>query len=155
MSTEAAPRTPTIDLGDRARARLRSAGLRATAPRLAVLEVLEAAQRPLQHAEVMAALEAKGAQDRATVYRILHDLSEVGLLRRLTLGDQPWRFELAPAAVEGHGNDPHPHFVCTDCGGVQCLDAVEVTLKSSGAVPRSVSRAAVAIQLSGRCDDCT
>lgn len=153
MTTDAAPRPTPPDLSQRARARLRAAGLRATGPRIAVLEVLDAAQRPLQHAEVMAALEATGPHDRATVYRNLHDLCEAALVRRLNLGDQVWRFELAPAAGEGAA-DPHPHFVCTDCGDVQCLDAVEVTVKSTGAVPRSVSRAAVAIQLSGRCDAC-
>ena len=133
------------------RARLRAAGLRATAPRLLVLQVLAAEARPLSHGELMGILAERGALDRATVYRNLNDLADAGLLQRLMLGDQLWRFELTGAV---RGAEPHPHFVCTDCGGVQCLEAVEVRVAGSGAVPRAVARSAVAIQLSGRCDTC-
>lgn len=141
---------------DQRKARLRDANLRATGPRLAVLRVIEACLRPLTHAEVMAALDEGGAWDRATIYRNLNDMTEAGLLRRFDLGDHVWRFELAEAAPadEHHADGVHPHFVCTSCGDVQCLDEVVVHVQAEGRVPRSVAAAAVAIQLSGRCDTC-
>ena len=75
---------------------LRGAGLRKTAPRLAVLEVLERARRPLSHAEVAESLAAEGL-DRATVYRNLVALSEAGLVRRSDHGDHVWGFERVDA----------------------------------------------------------
>jgi Fur family ferric uptake transcriptional regulator len=90
--------------------------------------------------------------DRATIYRNLSDLTEAGLLQRLDLGDHVWRFEPAPAA-QPHHEGQHPHFVCTDCGAVQCLDDVEVSLRGPS-VPRSVAQASVRVQLTGQCDDC-
>ena len=141
---------------DQRKARLRDAQLRATGPRLAVLRVVEDCPRPLTHAEVMTALGDDGAWDRATIYRNLNDMTDAGLLRRLDLGDHVWRFELVVAApaTESHAEAAHPHFVCTSCGDVQCLDEVVVHVQAEGRVPRSVSAAAVAIQLSGRCDTC-
>jgi Fur family transcriptional regulator, ferric uptake regulator len=76
--------------------RIREAGLRATAPRVAVLGVLDGARGPLTHGQVHRRLAAQGL-DRATVYRNLRDLSEAGLLLRTDLGDHVWRYVVSPA----------------------------------------------------------
>lgn len=136
---------------DAARARLRAAGLRGTAPRIAVLGELERAATPLTHAEIASTLVPRGL-DRVTVYRNLLDLADAGLVRRTDLGDHVWRFELrrSGAAVGG----AHPHFVCTDCGGVACLPGVDVRLRARRDAPRAVRRRDVEVQLQGRCDRC-
>ena len=140
----------------RLKERLREAGLRATAPRIAVLRSLDAAGRPLSHAELQVSLESDGPWDRATLYRNLADLTEVGLLRRLDLGDHVWRFEArAQAEPTDHHPEGHPHFVCTSCGDVQCLDEVALSIGSGENLPKAVKAAAVSIQISGRCDGCT
>lgn len=132
------------------RSRIREAGLRATVGRIATYEAVHHASAPLTHADVVELVEPLGL-DRATVYRNLTDLTEVGLLARSDLGDHAWRFELSHD--EPHGSD-HVHFVCVDCGEVACLPGVALEVGSSE-VPRAVSEQQVEVQLRGRCDDCS
>lgn len=134
------------------RARLRDNGLRATAARVAVLEGLSDAEGPLSHAEVYALVEDEGF-DRATVYRNLIDLTEVGLARRYDLGDHVWRFELADEA-DAHAEDPHPHFVCNECGIIECLPDDAVALRAVRGAPRSLRGPGLEVQLRGLCDAC-
>ena len=90
-------------------------------------------------------------------------------MTRVELGDHVWRFELKGVAADGTGQAHHPHFVCTECGGVSCLDGMEVAItprpraaakgrKPAGAKSEpghnrigSVSE----VLLKGRCEDCT
>ncbi len=142
------PGTPTAGL----RTRLRAAGLRATGARIGVLSALEGFDRPASHSEVCDKLE-DGGIDRATVYRNLTDLTEVGLVRRTDHGDHLWRFELV-----GHDRhptpDPHPHFVCTECGAVECLpDGVVVVSVQKGA-PKAIKAGVYEVQVRGACNGC-
>jgi Fur family ferric uptake transcriptional regulator len=108
---------------------VRGAGLRCTAARLAVMEHMLAATGPETHAEVSTALDHRGF-DRATIYRNLTELTEAKLVTRVDLGDHVWRFEAkrhGGGDGHGHGGD-HPHFVCTSCGEVSCLDDVNVAI---------------------------
>ncbi|HKE13719.1 MAG TPA: transcriptional repressor [Kofleriaceae bacterium] len=125
---------------------LRGAGLRSTAPRLAVLAHVRAAGRPVSHPEVADALEPRGF-DRASLYRNLIDLTERGILSRHDFGGHVWRFDLRERGPASHGTD-HPHFVCTDCGEVECMPGVEVR------IPRRFGRRAVAVEVKGLCPDC-
>jgi Fur family transcriptional regulator, ferric uptake regulator len=127
---------------------LRDAGLRKTGPRLAVLAVLERAKAPLSHADVAEALANDGF-DRATVYRNLIALTEVGLVRRNDLGDHVWRFELVRA--DAPHERVHPHFVCTDCGVVSCLPDVTVRIDGERG---SVASKALEVHLRGVCGEC-
>jgi Fur family ferric uptake transcriptional regulator len=142
-----APRIPELQ------ALLRSAGLRSTSPRVAVLEYLHAHAGPNSHAELFEALVDKGF-DRATIYRNLIDLSEAGILSRTDLGDHVWRFELRRGVRGIEHTEEHPHFVCIDCGEVSCLPGLRMKLEGGAKAPRSVSKNKVAIQLKGRCDNC-
>lgn len=136
------------------KARLRSAGLRATASRAAVLECMLEAKGPLTHADVCARLAGSGF-DRATVYRNLADLTDAGLLRRSDLGDHLWRFELrADDAHDARRGPVHPHFVCTECGTVACLPEGAVTVTMARGAPRALARGEVEIQVRGTCNDC-
>lgn len=108
---------------------VRGAGLRCTIARLAVLEHLLAATGPQTHAEVSDAIDHRGF-DRATIYRNLTELTEARLVTRVDLGDHVWRFEAkrhGGGDGHSHGGD-HPHFICTSCGEVSCLDDVSVAI---------------------------
>ncbi len=140
------------ELGEGAlQARLREAGLRSTAPRIAVLRHLLVAEAPVSHAELCGELK-KHRLDRATIYRNLIDLAEVGIVSRIDLGDHVWRFELK--AKDGGHADAHPHFVCTDCGTVSCLTDVDVRIVRGKRAPRSLATKNVAIQIAAKCDAC-
>jgi Fur family ferric uptake transcriptional regulator len=141
------------------RGRIRGVGLRCTPARVAVLHHLEIATGPLTHAEVSEALHHLGF-DRATIYRNLTELTEAGLASRVELGDHVWRFE-AKRAGGGHKVDDHPHFVCTTCGEVSCLDDVQVAITRRSAAGKPVKRPAAdrissvtEILLKGRCGKC-
>jgi len=148
---------------DELRAAVRSKGLRATPSRLAVLELLRASDSPMSHGDVADRL-ASQAWDRATIYRNLTDLADCGLVRRTDVGDHVWRFE----AVRAEHDGAHPHFVCTDCGTVECLPEVELALRPGlvagpqGSVtrgrrakaPRAVKQRQVEVHVRGLCDAC-
>ncbi len=131
--------------------RIRGAGLRATAPRRAVLRLLSAWARPATHAEVSEALAAD-SWDRATVYRNLCDLAEAGLLSRSDMGDHVWRFELSrPEASPADHPSAHPHFVCNTCGAVSCLPDLPLPIEH---VPAAVRAGRVEVRVHGICDGC-
>ncbi|MFT3707366.1 MAG: hypothetical protein QM817_06830 [Archangium sp.] len=62
-----------------------------------------------------------------------------------------WRFELKRRDGE---EIRHPHFTCTDCGTVACIEGVTLSVKPGKGVPRSLSKQRVEIQLRGKCDAC-
>ena len=129
------------------RDRLRTAGLRATPARLAVLQVLDAAEAALSHADLVDRL-GQERWDPATLYRNLCDLVRVGLARRVDVGDHVWRFE--PRSQ--HDPSSHPHFTCTECGSTQCLP--ELQWQPPEPAPRALQRQQVEVQIKGVCDDC-
>jgi Fur family transcriptional regulator, ferric uptake regulator len=150
----------TSDTNEAVRQRIRGAGLRCTAARVAVMHHLETASGPLTHAEVAEALHDLGF-DRATIYRNLIELTEAKLAARVELGDHVWRFE-AKRAGGGHRGDDHPHFVCTTCGEVSCLDDVQVAItprpgksrSRTGPSPGKTIAAVTEVLLKGRCERC-
>jgi Fur family ferric uptake transcriptional regulator len=95
---------------------------------------------------------AEQGWDPATVYRILSDLTEVELLRRMDLGDHIWRFELIDECRTIQ--DDHAHFLCTDCGIVTCLPEVELRTTSGHALPAALLGAELHLKVTGRCNQC-
>lgn len=128
---------------------LRERDLRVTPSRLAVLDLMQSAEQPMSHAEVVAKLEG-ATGDPATVYRNLVDLHAAKLLRRTDRGDRIWRFESVRA---DHEPTAHPHFVCTECGTVECLPMLDLVIARSK-VPRALKQREVEVQVRGRCDAC-
>lgn len=97
--------------------RLRGVGLRVTAPRVAVLEVL--AENPHATAETVAGL-VRGRLDSVstqTVYNVLAACTDTGLVRRIVPAD-------SPALFETRTGDNHHHLVCRECGRTVDVDCV-------------------------------
>jgi Fur family ferric uptake transcriptional regulator len=94
---------------------LRSVGLRVTAPRLAVLDVLE--RHPHSTADFVAAQvrESLGGVSTQTVYDVLRVCSERGLLRRIEPAGSSVRYE-------NRIGDNHHHLVCRSCGAIVDVD---------------------------------
>lgn len=133
---------------DALRRTIRGAGLRSTSARVMVLELLGDATTPLSHSDLAEHPNLK-AYDRATIYRNLMDMADAGLLSRSDLGDHVWRFELKQKGLTPDGE--HPHFVCTDCGSVACLEDVKVEVK----VPKKAPKREISeVLLKGRCENC-
>ena len=93
--------------------KLRRKSRRVTGPRQAILEILRRHPHPMSNKEIFGALP-KGEGDLATVYRSLHLLEGMKMVKRFDLGDGVARFELLAEGDDGH----HHHLVCTRCAKV-------------------------------------
>lgn len=133
------------------RSRLKEAGLRTTAARMAVLRYLETADLPVSHSELVRLL-SEDDFDRVTIYRNLKDLAEAGLVARTDLGDHTWRFELQ-GQRESHLS-AHPHFTCTVCRTVSCLPQSSVDLKLGRRMPWKSPPKGLQVSLQGLCSRC-
>lgn len=99
---------------ERAEQRLAGAGLKAGAARTAVVELLaREGQCLLSAQELTYQLRAQGVGSAASVYRVLDELFELGLLHRLDGRDGIARYEIADP--ERH----HHHIVDERSGEVQ------------------------------------
>ncbi|MFC4554523.1 Fur family transcriptional regulator [Georgenia faecalis] len=96
---------------------LRAAGLRVTAQRGAVLDVLSEASGDHLTAAAVAGLVRERLGDVSTqaIYDCLDALTRAGLASRIEPAGQPARFE---ARV----GDNHHHLVCRSCGVVRDVD---------------------------------
>ena len=92
---------------------LRKAGLKVTSPRLKILEVLEtSAERHLSAEAIYKALIDAGEEfGIATVYRVLTQFEQAGLVARHNFEGGTSVFELA-------ARTHHDHMVCLDTGKV-------------------------------------
>ena len=93
---------------------LKDSGLKATLPRRKILELFETSKvRHLSAEDVYKALLAEGIDvGLATVYRVLTQFEQAGLLARQHFGTGKAVFELNQG---GH----HDHLVCLQCGRVE------------------------------------
>ena len=93
---------------------LKESGLKATLPRRKILELFESSKvRHLSAEDVYKALIAEGIDiGLATVYRVLTQLEQAGLLSRQ-------HFETGKAVYELNQGGHHDHLVCLQCGRVE------------------------------------
>jgi Fur family transcriptional regulator, ferric uptake regulator len=93
---------------------LRSIGLRATIPRLKILNLFEQSQiRHLSAEDVYKMLLAEDMDiGLATVYRVLTQFAQAGLLVR-------HHFDAGKAVFELNEGGHHDHLVCLQCGRVE------------------------------------
>jgi Fur family ferric uptake transcriptional regulator len=93
---------------------LKSTGLKATLPRLKILDVFhKGTQRHMTAEDVFRVLlEERSDIGLATVYRVLTQFEQAGILSRS-------HFESGKAVYELNEGQHHDHLVCLDCGRVE------------------------------------
>ena len=90
---------------------LRAHGLRVTIPRVAVLQILDAAPGHLSAEEIARSVEEQyPAFDRVSLYRTVETFEAHGLAVRVEHGDRVLRWE--------RDRHAHHHMVCQHCGAV-------------------------------------
>lgn len=102
------------DVREDAGTRLRRVHQRMTPKRVAIVDVLAAAARPLSLPEILA---ARAGLAQSSVYRNLVVLEQAGVVHRIVTAESA-RFELAEE-LTGH----HHHLICTKCGTVEDVQA--------------------------------
>ena len=129
---------------------LKSTGLKATLPRLKILDIFQnGAQRHMTAEDVFRVLlEERSDIGLATVYRVLTQFEQAGILIRSN-------FESGKAVYELNEGQHHDHFVCTSCGKVEEFYDPEIDkrqqsiAKSKGWIVRDHSMAPY-----GQCAEC-
>jgi Fur family transcriptional regulator, ferric uptake regulator len=93
---------------------LKNTGLKATLPRLKIMEIFQtSAQRHMTAEDVFRVLlQERTDIGLATVYRVLTQFEQAGILSRN-------HFEQGKAIYELNEGQHHDHLVCLDCGRVE------------------------------------
>jgi Fe2+ or Zn2+ uptake regulation protein len=128
---------------------LRSAGLRVTAPRLAVLEWLDGHPHATADRVATAVRARLGSVSTQAVYDVLNACTQAGLVRRIEPAGSPARYETRTG-------DNHHHVVCRSCGRTEDVDCVvghRPCLDPSNANGFVVDEAEVVFW--GLCPDCS
>ncbi len=98
------------------RDQLRRSGHKATPARLLVLSLLEKTTKPLSPQTIVE--KVNGKTDQATIYRMLKQLKESGLIRQIDFHHSHPHYELI-------SSKDHHHLICSRCGkseDVPCRD---------------------------------
>jgi Fur family transcriptional regulator, ferric uptake regulator len=146
--------TPSPDANVHATAaeRLRRDGQRYTSSRRALVEVLEATDRPLTIPEL---LSVRAGIPQSSAYRNLAVLERAGVVDRVVATDEFARYELAEDLTEHHH-----HMICAGCGAVSDFvmePAAERRLHSTAdaiAADAGFEVASHRFDLLGHCADC-
>jgi Fur family ferric uptake transcriptional regulator len=115
--------------------RLGAAGYRSGGARRELLELMGTQPCALSALEIEDRLAAGPRRvSRASVYRILEQLEEVGLVQRVEVGASITRYE--PVRID---HDHHHHLVCDSCGTLQPF--------TDAALERAVAQASQRVDL--------
>ncbi len=131
---------------------LKSSGLKATLPRLKILEIFQnSSVRHLSAEDVYKLLLTENLDvGLATVYRVLTQFEQAGLLTRNN-------FESGKAVFELDHGSHHDHLVCLDCGLVEEFYDEEIEKRQQRiAAERGFTLSEHALALYGHCtkQDC-
>jgi Fur family ferric uptake transcriptional regulator len=130
---------------------IEASGLSALPNRVQVIEAIGDSRAPLTAQEILDALQQSHNINRVTLYRILDLLVHYRLVERMSAGDRSYRYGLG----ESTNHPRHPHFYCTRCGHMECLEAASLDLDLAAlkqATSSEVHR--VEVRLDGICRQC-
>ncbi|MBE2289978.1 MAG: transcriptional repressor [Chitinophagaceae bacterium] len=129
---------------------IREKGLKATPARMKVLEELTGTGQALSHTELESTFSKV---DRITLYRVLKDFEEAGLVHKIIGPDGVTRFAVCRhnCPDETHTED-HVHFNCTNCHKVFCL---EHTHNPDLRLPTGFKISGIQILVQGICKHCS
>lgn len=92
---------------------LRKKGLKTTRERTALFDEIFSAHRHFDADDLVLRMREKGKKiSRATVYRTLELLTECGLVGRVRLNEEKYRYERL------HKGEHHDHMICTICSRI-------------------------------------
>lgn len=122
----------------------RENGWKCTAQRLAVFSLIRENYNHPHVDDVWQALrDALPSVTRESIYRILNEFTERGLLRRLDhIGSARYDWQVAP----------HGHFICTRCGNIQDFPLATPIEVPPQAVDGAVDH--IELRLTGICKQC-
>ncbi len=129
---------------------LKKAGLKATLPRIKILEMLEGSETRHMSAEDVYKTLLEGGEDvgLATVYRVLTQFESAGLVSR-------HHFEGGHSMFELNEGKHHDHILCVKCGKVEeFVDEVIEERQRAIAKKKGFSMTDHALYIYGVCSNC-
>lgn len=95
--------------------------LKLTPQRIAVYEMLKNTKSHPSAETIYSSIKEKyPTMSFATVYKTLKTLGEVKLIQELNVGEGNFRYDA--------NAEPHPHIVCTNCGRVDDIPEVDLSM---------------------------
>ena len=126
-----------------------NAGLRPTANRVAVLKCIHDSSTPLSLSDICRRLTE---MDKSSVFRTLSALQEAHLVHSMEDGRGIELFESCTCKGEDDTHkEIHPHFYCTCCKKVYCLESQTTP---SVSLPDGFTANSVNYMVKGICADC-
>lgn len=129
---------------------IKNAGLKVTAPRTKILEIFETSgKRHLSAEEIYRKLVALGEDiGMATVYRVLTQFEDAGILTRHHFSENHSIFEL-------DSGEHHDHLVCVKCGHVEeFIDTIIEERQKEIAVKAGYQMSDHSLHIYGLCPQC-
>jgi Fur family ferric uptake transcriptional regulator len=99
-----------------------SHGLKKTPIRLAVGEIISQSQSAVSQVEIEKLLP--DSANRVTVYRVLRDFEDAGIIHKIIDTDGVAKFALCHNCDIHHHHDQHVHFNCTNCNELICFENI-------------------------------
>ena len=137
---------PNVSVTDR----LREKSRKLTGPRRAIIAALETQVHPLTIREIHG-LVGPAECDLATIYRSMHLLEKMELVKRFDFGDSVARYEL----IRHHEHEHHHHLICTDCSTViEIEECFPEELEQKIAAGNGFARITHKLEFFGVCPQC-
>ncbi len=143
ISNSPSPESP-LDL---ARSRIRTAGMRITKPRIAIVEALQHHDGPISIERIHHDM-GEDVCDLVTVYRCLAAFEELGMVRRSYLHNGTCLYELTLVSPR------HYHIICKSCGTTDRVDYFPVEGVERLLQERGYTQVSHVVEFFGVCPKC-
>jgi Fur family ferric uptake transcriptional regulator len=130
-----------------ARSRIRSAGMRITKPRIAIIEALEQHEGPISIERIHQGM-GNGVCDLVTVYRCLAAFEQLGMVRRSYLHNGTCLYELTLLSPR------HYHIICKSCGASDRVEYFPVEGIERLLQDRGYTQVSHVVEFFGVCPKC-
>lgn len=126
-------------------------GLKRTAPRLQVLEILSSRDAATSQPYLEQVI-GKSA-DRVTLYRVLQAFEEKGIIHKVLDSQGTANYAICADGCDAHHHqDEHVHFNCQTCNKIFCLDSVKIPEIN---LPEGFSLTQLNLTVTGTCTKCS
>ncbi len=125
-------------------------GLEFTPNRKKILEIISESSKALTPKTILELIPKRQGMDKVTLYRILDLFVERKILRRMSNLTGSMCYE---TTCHEH-NPPHPHFICRECGDIECLNDIDVQHVKKNFGLKGLDQDEIELKLEGVCLQC-
>lgn len=128
---------------------LKKYNLKKTAPRIAIISILANNENPISENDIKQAMG--DMYDRATFYRSVQTLLEVGIIHRISAENIIMYAYNHSAENVDSPEENHVHFFCKKCHSMTCLEEVKV---KNYKLPKEYTTEDCEVLIKGICKSC-